>query len=199
MIIENIRSQYNISVMKDIHEQTNLNERRDIMNTRQTLKTTIFATALMVSLSAGAAVAEMNRSGSMDEPRTAPVTQNQNKMQFSKYDQNSDNRYDNQEFATYTYYTVDYDNDNMISESEWDDYKTIWYEPYEISYDSSTTFDDYDTDNNGYIETSEFVNAYDTDLYASWDMDNDGYIETAEYSDAVNTYYDYDSNNVYVW
>lgn len=206
------------------------------MNTTKTVKTATFLSVLAVSVSAGAAMAQMNNNDTMngnnsytatDEPRTANAQtgesgqmhsgqhnnmqhnrsgqnaqmnqQGQNGQQFSNYDRDDDNQLNNREFATYTFYTIDTNNDNRISEAEWDQYTNDWYDPIDLSYDSTNDFQDYDMDNDGYIETSEYGNAYDYDLFSSWDMDNDGFIETVEYDDRVNTYYDYDSDSVYVW
>jgi Ca2+-binding EF-hand superfamily protein len=136
-----------------------------------------------------------NRNASMNNQ----IQMSGNNDTFSMFDRDDDGQLNEQEFATYTFYTIDTNNDSRISDEEWDQYTSIWYEPETVSYDGPNDFSDYDTNNDGMIEASEYGRAYDSDLYSAWDMDNDGFIETAEYGQWVNVYNDYDSNEVYVW
>ncbi len=166
------------------------------MNTLNLLKSTALTTAMIISLGSTAVLAN----NYMNERQTNSQGMQQEKGQmFSQFDRDNDSRLNNNEFATYTFYTLDYDDDNMISDEEWDTYTNTWYEPIDLEYDDSVAFTTYDANDNGYIEANEYASAYDTDLYSSWDMDNDGFIEVAEYNDLTTTYYNYDSNNVYVW
>jgi len=167
------------------------------MNTLYLSKATALTTVMVFALGASPALANgmANHAGHSSNYNN---TDNQ-ASSFDRYDRDNNDRFNNNEFATYTYYTIDYNNDNMISEDEWDTYTSVWYDPLSVEYDTSYDFAYYDSDNDGYLEANEYVAAYDTDLYSAWDMDNDGYIEVAEYDDMVTTYYDYDSNEVYVW
>lgn len=95
---------------------------------------------------------------------------------------------------------IDYNDDNYIDEQEWNDYTTIWYEPYDnVSYNNTYDFNYYDTDNDGYIEVSEYEAAYDNSLYEAWDTDNDGYIDYFDYDTTANMYVDYDNDGLYEW
>lgn len=117
---------------------------------------------------------------------------------YVAYDTNRDGRMNEDEFMTYSYNNIDVNSDNLIDENEWNDYTSIWYEPYDIDADTAE-FSSYDTDNDGFIEMSEYESSYDSDLYTYWDSDNDGFIETNEYEQVANNYVQVDTNDVYTW
>ena len=115
------------------------------------------------------------------------------------FDKNNNGMMDRDEYVVYSYTTIDYNNDNMIDETEWNKYTTSWYEPYNMKYDNSRTFVSYDVDGDGYIEASEYEKAVDYDVYTSWDTDNDGMVDTTEYDRMTTTYHDSDKDGVYEW
>lgn len=104
------------------------------------------------------------------------------------------------QYVVYSYEMIDYDHDGMIDDGEWRDYTTIWYQPYDIHHDHEThTFVSYDVNGDGYIDSTEYNNAYDVDLFTAWDVDNSGTIDAKEYTTVTTTYRDLDKDGVYDW
>lgn len=116
------------------------------------------------------------------------------------YDTNKDMMMDRDEYVVYSYEVIDYDHDGMIDEGEWRDYTTIWYEPVDVVYDADThTFVSYDVNGDGFIDATEYRNAYDVDLFTAWDVDSSGTVDATEYQTITTTYRDLDKDGVYDW
>ncbi|MCR8827917.1 EF-hand domain-containing protein [Pseudosulfitobacter koreensis] len=81
------------------------------------------------------------------------------------------------EFATGMYANWDADNDMQITEDEYTAGANRWYGP-----DYATPFNDYDVDSSGYIDRTEFGNAWDNEYYSTWDTDADGTLTEDEFS-----------------
>lgn len=107
---------------------------------------------------------------------------------------------DRDAYVVYSYEMIDYDHDGMIDEGEWRDYTTIWYEPVDVVYDTEThTFVSYDVNKDGFIDATEYNNAYDVDLFAAWDADSSGTVDATEYQTITTTYRDLDKDGIYDW
>ena len=94
------------------------------------------------------------------------------------YDHDNDGYLEENEYVDYSYGLIDYNEDGYIDEDEWDSYIDVWYDPYDLSYDATYDFDYYDTDNDGFIELTEYEAAYDEVL-------RDGGAVEIELADAV--------------
>lgn len=95
------------------------------------------------------------------------------------------------EFATGVFSRWDRDNDLQITEEEYAVGSEQWY-----GADYATPFADYDTDDSGYIDTTEFGENWDSDYYAEWDADTDGLLTEDEYTTGL--YETADVNDDYV-
>ncbi len=120
-------------------------------------------------------------------------------VNYRAYDVNENTYLDADEYVTYSYDLIDYDNDGIIEATEWDYYTDVWYEPYDFDYDVGYDFDHYDTDGDGFIEVTEYENAWDEEIYRAWDSDNDGIVEMTEYNDVIGAYEPYDTDRLYDW
>ena len=112
----------------------------------------------------------------------------QNFSLYEGWDADHSGYIDKKEFNTYSYVIIDNDMDGKINAAEWIDNTVQWYVPYDLDFGE---FDEYDRDNSGYLEESEYAFALkDTGLYAYWDYDNNGYVSASEYGEAVHVYID---------
>lgn len=95
------------------------------------------------------------------------------------------------EFATGMYSRWDADDDLRISDEEFKAGTDRWY-------DSSfnTPFTDFDVDSSGYIDRSEFGNAWQNDTFTVWDGDSDGLITPDEFSTGAFNSADLDGDEV---
>lgn len=128
---------------------------------------------------------------------SAPAQATTTNYTYAGYDTDNDGYLEEVEYVRYSYDLIDRDDSGMIDSKEWDDYTSVWYDPYDVTYTGE--FEYYDTDNDGFIEVSEYENAYDEDIYQAWDTDNDGFVEVEEYNTAASTYEEHDDEGLFDW
>lgn len=115
-----------------------------------------------------------------------------------KFDTNQNGILDEDEYVAYSYTMIDHDGDGVIDEVEWHDYTTIWYEPVNVT-PRSGSFASFDLNGDGYIDATEYQQAYDVNLYRAWDSNNDGTVRMSDYEAMTRTYYDLDNDGLYEW
>lgn len=130
---------------------------------------------------------------------TNPVTGDVTKTTFVEYDADGDGMLESTEFKSYSYNVIDYNADGKVSPAEWDYYTSTWYKPYDVSYAGEKEFTGYDVDGDGFIEITEYDNAYDPKLYTLWDVDNNGTVDMVEYKTATSNYIVVDTESNYNW
>ena len=119
---------------------------------------------------------------------------------YYEFDTNQNELLDPEEYVVYSYEVIDHNKDGKVNNKEWNDYTTIWYEPVDVHRDPETsTFVAYDIDGDGYIDMTEYKNAYDVDLYNAWDKDKSGALDMNEYKSMSTTYHDLDKDGYYEW
>jgi hypothetical protein len=141
-----------------------------------------FASVLALTLAAASGAAQA------DQTRT-----------YIQYDANSDTFLEKKEFIDYSYNLVDYNHDGKVDGTEWTQYKTTFYQPLNVKMSISPDFTAYDMDHNGYIDSREYVNTYDSTLFQGWDKDGNGFIDGDEYDKVTVIYKDADTNKYYTW
>lgn len=92
------------------------------------------------------------------------------------------------EFATGMFADWDRDNDTRISEDEYTAGSERWY-----GADYDTAYSDWDADQSGYIEKTEFGGGWDNDYFNAWDTDEDTFLSEDEFNTGV--YDTVDSND----
>lgn len=96
---------------------------------------------------------------------------------FDAWDRDDDGFLNDGEFATGTFADWDTDNDLEITEEEYDIGTERWY-----GADYNTPYTDWDADDSGYIDRTEFGDAWDNDYHAAWDEDGDSLLSEDEYT-----------------
>jgi hypothetical protein len=115
-----------------------------------------------------------------------------------KFDTNNNGILDEDEYVIHSYTMIDHDGDGMIDDVEWKDYNTHWYGPVGLK-PRSESFTAYDLNADGYLDGTEYQQAYDADLYRAWDTDKDGVVRTSDYEAMTTTYHDLDNDGLYEW
>ncbi|SFP18381.1 hypothetical protein [Tranquillimonas alkanivorans] len=110
---------------------------------------------------------------------------------YDAWDMNDDAMLDENEFATGVYADWDQDGDLEITEEEYTMGTERWF-----GEDYDTAFTDWDADESGYLDQSEFGDAWDNEYYTEWDTDQDTLLSQDEYTTGLYDSADYDENQV---
>lgn len=106
---------------------------------------------------------------------------------YGDYDFDEDGNLGEDEWIDYSYDTIDYDGNDVIDIIEWNNYLVSWYEPYDLAREGDL-FSSYDANQDGFIDGTEYEDAYDPDIFGAWDNNDDGVISVGEYDTVLQTY-----------
>ncbi|SDY92581.1 hypothetical protein [Citreimonas salinaria] len=160
------------------------------------VRTAALVTTLMIPVGAFAQAAEWtytdwDNDGNLELSETEFQTGFAESGTFDAWDRDDDTFLSEGEFATGTFADWDTDNDLQITEEEYTVGAERWYGP-----DYNTPYTDWDADESGYIDRTEFGEGWDSDYYTAWDEDEDSLLSEDEYTAGV--YDSADLNDDYV-
>ncbi|AVR45776.1 hypothetical protein C7S20_11235 [Christiangramia fulva] len=110
---------------------------------------------------------------------------------FNDWDTNRNNKIDEREFFETTFDQSDIDDDGYVKDTEWNDGINNSYGDYADTAD----FDRFDKDGDGKLDTQEWKQGFtDSGWFQNYDTDQNGYIDTKELNDGLFQAFDADGS-----
>lgn len=168
-----------------------------LRNTAMSLRAAMLSTALALP---GAALAQQtftytdwDTDGNLELTQSEFTAGFEEAEVFDAWDRDDTVGLTREEFGAGLYSAWDTDDDLQITEAEYDVGTERWY-----GADYDTPFTEWDADASGYIDTTEFREAWDTPEYgyATWDTDADELVTETEFTTGVYDRVDLDDDMV---